>query len=275
MSETTDPSFDFLLDGAKRIARLAGETIMYYYNSDRLSDEFIQTKMDNSPVTEADLASNAIILNELKQLTPDYPVISEEDVNAKYEERANYGRVWIIDPLDGTKEFMAQNGEFAIHIGLVERGQPILGVVFAPALNTLYFASKKNGAYCETEKEPVRQIRAREVDLNQEKLKVVHSRSHLNEGTRIYIQSLHNPVTTPLGSSLKMMYIAEGKQDVYPKVGGKMMEWDTCAPQIILEEAGGMMVCLEKGRPLQYNKEQLVQPDFLALGKLIAYPDNF
>lgn len=275
MSETSDPSLEYLLIGAKRIARLAGETIMHYYASDRLSDEFIQTKMDNSPVTEADLASNAIILNELKQLTPDYPVISEEDVNAKYEERANYGRVWIIDPLDGTKEFMAQNGEFAIHIGLVERGQPILGVVYAPALKTLYFASKKNGAYCETEKEPVRQIHAREVDLNQEKLKVVHSRSHLNEGTRIYIQSLHNPVTTPLGSSLKMMYIAEGKQDVYPKVGGKMMEWDTCAPQIILEEAGGMMVCLEKGRPLQYNKEQLVQPDFLALGKLVAYPDNF
>ncbi len=273
MSATLDTPLEILLTETKKIARLAGETIMHYYDSDRHSDEFLQIKSDSSPVTEADLASNAIIRNELLALGTNYPIISEEDTLVAWEIREQYNRVWIVDPLDGTKEFMAKNGEFAIHIALAEKGVPILGVVFLPYFNKMYSAIKKGGAFLEIENQNV-PIRAHEVDLTAPNLRLVHSRSHMNEGTKVYIQSLDKPKTTPLGSSLKMMAIAEGLQDLYPKVGGKMMEWDTCAPQIILEEAGGMMVCLEKGRPLQYNKEILVQPDFLAIGRLTGYFDN-
>jgi 3'(2'), 5'-bisphosphate nucleotidase len=273
MSSTPEITLEKLLAETKKIARLAGETMMHFYDSDRHSDEFLQIKSDSSPVTEADLASNAVIRNELLALTPKYPIISEEDTLVAWEMREQYNRVWIVDPLDGTKEFMSKNGEFAIHIALVEKGIPILGVVYIPYFNKMYYAIKKGGAFLETDNQIV-PIRAEEVDLTAPNLRVVHSRSHMNEGTKVYIQSLDKPITTPLGSSLKMMAIAEGKQDLYPKVGGKMMEWDTCAPQIILEEAGGMMVCLEKGRPLQYNKEILVQPDFLAVGRLTGYFDN-
>jgi len=259
-----------LLPEIQKIAKLAGETVMYYYDTNPGHPEFLMQKSDTSPVTEADFASDKIIMSALSQLTPDIPVLSEERPIPAFAERSRFPLVWIVDPLDGTREFINRNHEFAIHIGLASYGTPVLGVVYLPAKETCYYAIKKNGAF--KEKEGIsEQIHCRDLDLRKPGIRVVHSRSHMNPATEVYINSLSSPIKTAMGSSVKMMQIAEGLQDVYPKLGGTIMEWDTCAPQIILEEAGGMTVCMERGKPLEYNKENLQQPDFIAMGRLTSY----
>jgi 3'(2'), 5'-bisphosphate nucleotidase len=270
MKGTPDPELLKLMQQVKPIIRLAGEILMNYFQHSQQTPEFIQYKSDNSPVTEADMASHIVLIEELKRLTPDIPIISEEDINWSFEQRQDFHRVWIIDPLDGTKEFIAGNPEFTIHIGLAEYGNPVLGLVYAPAFEKLYYAVKNGGAHLE-QKEINSSIQSSNVDLTAAGLRVVHSKSHMNSATEMYINTLNVPKCTAMGSSLKIMAVAEGKQDIYPKLKSEMKEWDTCAPQIILEEAGGIMVCLEKGKPLTYNKEDMVQPDFIAMGKLMAY----
>lgn len=262
----------YLVNEARRIAKLAGETVMNFYQLKHFSPEFLQIKEDSSPVTEADLASHRLISEELRALKPSYPIISEEGEGPRWpiDKRQSFRRLWIVDPLDGTKEFLEGNGEFAIHIGLIDFGIPVGGVVYLPVFDRMYFAVKNGGAFCE-ENNQIRSLRANQLDLTAKGVKVTHSRSHMNEATKIYINSLDEPICTPLGSSLKIMEIAEGRQDIYPKINGNLMEWDLCAPQIILEEAGGMIVCTEKGKPLSYNKDDLSQPDFFAMGKLEAY----
>jgi len=272
MTETADPFLEELVHDIKRIAQLAGEAIMYYYTDTPNHPEFLQHKEDESPITEADRVSNKIIVEELKALKEKYPILSEEESMIPFEERSRFRRLWIVDPLDGTKEFINKTNEFAVHIGLSDFGKAVLGVVHIPAENTTYYAVRRGGAFKEVNGK-VYSLKAKELDIKAEGVKVVHSRSHMNKATDVYIKSLHNPETTPMGSSLKMMKIAEGQFDIYPKFGSKMQEWDTCAPQIILEEAGGMMVCVEKGKPLTYNKEDLTQPDFFAMGHLISYYD--
>jgi 3'(2'), 5'-bisphosphate nucleotidase len=274
MQKSPGPELLYLLEEAKRIALLAGETLMHFYNDQVQSDAFLQHKADKSPVTEADMASHNLIKNELAQLNIIYPVISEEEASQPYDKRQHYSRVWIVDPLDGTKEFLARNGEFTVHIGLAEYGWPILGVVFAPAKNTMYYGIKHAGSFMQKANNSPERLLANNLNLNNAGIQVVHSRSHMSEGTQLYINSLEKPKTTAMGSSLKMMEIAAGNQDIYPKIQGRLMEWDTCAPQVILEEAGGMIVDVERGKPLMYNKETLDQPDFLAMGKLIAYPEH-
>jgi 3'(2'), 5'-bisphosphate nucleotidase len=274
MQRSPVPELSYLLEEAKRIAKLAGETLMYFYDDLDQSESFLQHKVDKSPVTEADMASHNLIKNELAQLNLIYPVISEEEASQSFEKRQHYSRVWIVDPLDGTKEFLAHNGEFTVHIGLAEYGWPILGVVYAPAKNTLYYGIKHNGSYMQKGNESPLRLEANNLNLNESGIQVVHSRSHMSDGTQLYINTLDQPKTTAMGSSLKILEIAAGNQDIYPKIQGRLMEWDTCAPQVILEEAGGMIVCVERGKPLMYNKEILDQPDFLAMGKLIAYPEH-
>jgi 3'(2'), 5'-bisphosphate nucleotidase len=259
-----------LLPEVVKISKLAGETVQHYFENKPTHPEFLLQKSDKTPVTEADFASNEIIQNELYQLASDIPIISEESIVPDFAHRSKFPLLWIVDPLDGTKEFIQGNNEFAIHIGLASYGLPVLGVVYLPAFGTCYYATKKGGAYKETNG-LVERIHCADLDLRKNNIRVSHSRSHMNKETEIYINSLNDPVLSAIGSSIKVMLIAEGKQDIYPKIGGTIMEWDTCAPQIILEEAGGMMVCTERGKPLEYNKENLQQPDFLAMGRLTSY----
>jgi 3'(2'), 5'-bisphosphate nucleotidase len=273
MKETADPFLEELLIDVKRIAKLAGEAVMHYYVNTPDHPEFLQYKSDESPVTEADSTSDTIIQGELSSLKEKYPILSEESPILTYNKRKKFRRIWIVDPLDGTKEFINKNDEFTIHIGLSDFGKPVLGVVYAPALELMYFAHRKGGAFMEDRDGKVMPLKVKEVNLKNPGVKVLHSRSYMNKQTEVYINTLDSPICTPMGSSLKIMRIAEGHYDIYPKMGSKMQEWDTCAPQIILEEAGGMMVTTEKGVALEYNKEDLTQPDFYALGKLIAYYD--
>jgi 3'(2'), 5'-bisphosphate nucleotidase len=153
---------------------------MHYYNQSQQDPEFVQYKQDNSPVTEADIVSNEIITGGLKQLNEVYPIISEESHVPIWEERANYSRVWLVDPLDGTREFVNQNDEFAIHIGLAEYGKPILGVVYAPAKEILYYAIRRMGAFKEN-KEGGTRLKVRTLDMKDKGLHILHSRSHLNK----------------------------------------------------------------------------------------------
>ncbi len=249
---------------------MAGDAIMHFYDQDYQNPESVSFKTDNSPVTRADKISHQIIDEELRKLDPAIPVLSEEGMIIPFEERQKYRRLWIVDPLDGTREFIDKNGEFTIHIGLVESGNPILGVVYAPATRTMWWGVKRGGSF-RGDIDGIHQLKVNSLDMKSSGIKITHSRSHMDKATDIYIRSFDKPTTIPMGSSLKFMKIAEGEFDIYPKMSSKMKEWDTCAPQIILEEAGGMVVCVEKGRPLEYNKEELTQPDFLAMGNLIAY----
>lgn len=269
---TSLPSLDYLLTEVRKIARIAGDTVMHYHQNMPTHPEFLKYKQDQSPVTEADLKSHQIIMEELQQLTPEILIISEESQEIPYENRAMLSTMWIVDPIDGTGEFINGSGEFAIHIGLAHLGKAILGVVHIPVSGRTYFAARRHGAFCD-DNGTIRGLKVNSVDLTASFLKIAHSRSHMNEQTMTYIRSFDRPELFAVGSSLKVMGIAEGIYDIYPKLGSGMLEWDTCAPQIILEEAGGSMVDLDRGKPLEYNKEDLVQPDFLAIGQIAKYRD--
>ncbi|MBK7426382.1 MAG: 3'(2'),5'-bisphosphate nucleotidase CysQ [Saprospiraceae bacterium] len=267
------PSLEHLLNEVRKIARIAGDTVMHYYNDMPTHPEFLKFKEDQSPVTEADMKSHDIIMEELRRLTPEILIISEESQEVPFEKRSEESTMWIVDPIDGTGEFLKGNGEFAIHIGLAHLGKAILGVVHIPVSGKTYFAARHHGAFCD-DKGSIKKLNVNEVDMTAPFLKIAHSRSYMNEQTMIYIRSFDRPELFPVGSSLKVMGIAEGIYDFYPKLGSGMLEWDTCAPQIILEEAGGSVVDLERGKPLEYNKENLLQPDFLAIGKITKYRDT-
>lgn len=267
------PPLAHLLDEARKIAKIAGDTVMHYHQAIPAHPEFLKYKQDLSPVTEADLKSHQIIIQELQQLTPEILIISEESQEIPFESRAEVSTMWIVDPIDGTGEFLKGNGEFAIHIGLAHLGKAILGVVHIPVSGKTYYAARRHGAFCD-DNGNIRKLAVSEVDMTAPFLKIAHSRSHMNEQTMTYIRSFDRPALFPVGSSLKVMGIAEGTYDFYPKLGSGMLEWDTCAPQIILEEAGGSMVDLERGKPLEYNKEDLLQPDFLAIGRITKYGEG-
>lgn len=270
---TSLPSLEHLLNEVRKIARIAGDTVMHYHQNMPAHPEFLKYKQDHSPVTEADLKSNQIIMEELQRLTPEILIISEESQEVPHEKRALESTMWIVDPIDGTSEFLSGSGEFAIHIGLAHLGKAILGVVHIPVSGRTYFAARRHGAFCD-ENGIIRQLKVNAVDMTAPFLKIAHSRTHMNDQTMTYIRSFDRPELFGVGSSLKVMGIAEGIYDFYPKLGSGMLEWDTCAPQIILEEAGGSMVDLDRGKPLEYNKEDLTQPDFLAIGQITKYRDT-
>lgn len=240
------------------LAEQAGEAIMKIYDG----DISVQTKADNSPLTQADLASHKAIVKGLATLTPDIPVLSEEGGIPDYSERQGWPLYWLIDPLDGTKEFIKGNGEFTVNIALIENGKPVRAVVLAPALGTAWWGSKKDGAFKRDADGVIRQIQCRELPGSD--WKVLLSRSHLSSEVTALLGELppHHPV--PAGSSLKFCLIAEGSADFYPRLG-PTSEWDTAAGQCILEAAGGA-VLNAKGKPLRYNsKQELLNPDFLAV----------
>ncbi|MCB9296182.1 MAG: 3'(2'),5'-bisphosphate nucleotidase CysQ [Lewinellaceae bacterium] len=252
-----------LAEEAIQIARRAGGAIMAIYGKE---DFGVELKQDESPLTLADMAANRLICEALEQLPVRYPIVSEENKAIPCEERRKFEYNWLVDPLDGTKEFIKRNGEFTVNIALIHNGAPVLGVVHVPCLGETYWAVKGEGAYWERNGE-TQPIRAASFRLSDPGLHVVCSRSHLNADTQAFIGRLQAPELVARGSSLKFLILARGEAHLYPRLG-PTMEWDTAAAQAILEEAGGMVIDEETKQPLRYNKENLRNPYFIAYGKV-------
>lgn len=241
-----------------QLARDAGAAIMRIY----AEDFAIEHKTDYSPLTAADLAAHRLIVATLQALTPQIPVLSEESATIPWGERRNWQRYWLVDPLDGTREFIKKNGEFTVNIALIEHGVPAFGVVYAPALDELHYGLRGVGAFVRDGNNDVPITTCRPPPMP---LRVAVSRSHLDTRTAAALKHMGKVEPFALGSSLKFCRIAEGQIDVYPRFG-PTSEWDTAAAQCVLEAAGGVVLSLD-GLPLTYNtKESLLNPDFIALG---------
>lgn len=253
-----------LLSPLVTISRLAGDAILEVYH-DKSSFEQVDMKADDSPLTLADRASHEVIMTQLATLTPDIPVLSEEGKAISYEERTKWERFWLVDPLDGTKEFIKRNGEFTVNIALVEGHQVIAGCVHVPVQGITYYAAKGHGAFVVKGDEAPVPIKASSFAITQPGLRFVCSRSHMSPEVEAYVQQFENPQTVSMGSSLKLVLVAEGKADMYPRLG-PTMEWDTAAAHIVVEEAGGRVINHETQQPLQYNKENLLNPHFIVFG---------
>lgn len=249
-----------LLDSVERIAREAGDAIMAVY-----AREFsVEEKDDKSPLTEADKAAHAIIVRELDALPEGIPVLSEEDVDGFAGPDAN-GRYWLVDPLDGTKEFIKRNDEFTVNIALIEQGRPVLGVVTTPALGTAYLAAQGLGAI-KVDQNGVRhtlQVAGRPEATTP--WRVVGSRSHPSPDLAQWLDSLGEHVMLPMGSSLKLCVIAEGKADVYPRLGPTCL-WDTGAAQAVVEQAGGRVETLSGERLSYATPDTKLNPHFVVWG---------
>jgi 3'(2'), 5'-bisphosphate nucleotidase len=235
-------------------AEAAGRAIMEVYGSE---DFGTVTKDDNSPLTKADLASNRVILERLSQLTPEIPVLSEESKHLPYAERRGWTEFWLVDPLDGTKEFIKQNGEFTVNIALISGGKPVFGVVHAPALGLTYWAAAGLGAFRG-------ETRVQAAAYRGGALKLVASRSHAGAATEALVAELEQDTPVELvstGSSLKLCLVADGQAHLYPRFG-PTMEWDTAAAHCVAEQAGAA-VREVGGAALHYNKENLLNPHFI------------
>ena len=246
---------DINIEDIKKIALEAGDAIMKIY----ARDFAIEYKDDKSPLTEADTKSNEIICKELAEHYPNIPILSEENKEVKYKDRKNWEYYWCIDPIDGTKEFIKKNDEFTVNIALIQEGTPVLGVVYAPAMNEMYTAKKGYGAFKNEQKLPLY------VNNNpEEKLFVVASKSHLSAETQNFINSLDTKeiVQVSKGSSLKLCMVAEGVADIYPRLA-PTMEWDTAAAHAIVLEAGKKVYQYHNEKPVVYNKENLLNPWFV------------
>jgi len=239
------------------IARKAGAQILEIYQCATTNFEI---KLDQSPCTEADKVSHQVISQSLTEIFPDLPVISEEEDTSNWNQ--NHKPYWLIDPLDGTKEFLEKNGEFTVNIALIENGNPVLGVVYVPVFDVMYFASQKDGAYKQVAHGSAHQLKI--VPCYKDIFNVAVSRRHDLAPLEKFISNVGNCKIISMGSSLKICAIAEGVVDIYPRFG-PTMEWDTAAAQCVLEQAGGRMI--DKNlQKLTYNKSSLKNPNFLAIG---------
>ncbi len=252
-----------LLEIAKQAAVKAGIEIMAIYDS---GDFKSFEKDDASPVTTADYRANEIIMEQLQQLTPDIPIMSEEQDNGMLADRAHWQRYWLIDPIDGTQEFIARSGDFAVNIALIENNHPTIGVIYWPPGETLYYASRGQGAYksCPREHKQI-QVRTLE-DPSEGVVMIAISRRQSREKVMSQMSGHRTYQAVPLGScSLKACFIAEGKADVFLRIG-VTGEWDTGASQCIVEEAGGKILSA-RFAPLTYNQRNSTEnPDFVVMG---------
>jgi 3'(2'), 5'-bisphosphate nucleotidase len=241
------------------IARAAGAEIMQIYSS---GDFGTRSKTDNSPLTEADLRAHRLIVGRLGTLTPAIPVLSEESATVAFSERARWSRYWLVDPLDGTKEFLSRNGEFTVNIALIEHHVPVLGVVYAPARDVLYEGTAA-GAFRTTGDGPRDRIAVAARAATP--LRVVGSRSHRGDSLDAVLTRVGAHTLVAIGSSLKLCMVAEGSADFYPRLG-PTSEWDTAAAHAVVLAAGGDVIDLD-GHPLRYNtKDALLNPHFLVFG---------
>lgn len=245
------------LGTAIEIAKQAGRAIMEIYEGDFA----VEHKDDATPLTAADTAAHHIIDTGLRTLTPELPVLSEESTDIPFAERVRWQRYWLVDPLDGTREFIKRNGEFTVNIALIDRHEAVLGIVYAPVLGVYYYACRGEGAYKrEAMNEPVR-IHARPWQGG--RVVVAGSRSHRGTSLEQFLAHLGDYELVPMGSALKSCLVAEGRADIYPRLG-PTSEWDTAAAQCVLEEAGGRLTDTRMA-PLRYNtKESLLNPHFFA-----------
>ncbi len=247
-----------------KIAKDAGKAIMEIYNQ----DFDIEFKSDNTPLTIADRKANEIIVSALNQLSvnsflqQNIPILSEEGRNVPYDERKNWEYFWMIDPLDGTKEFVKKNGEFTINIALIYKNTPIIGVVYSPVLNVCYWAKKDEGAFKDGKKLPLKVKKGKNV------YKIVASRSHMSNETKDFIEAIDTnkeKVIVSIGSSLKICLVAEGEANIYPRLG-PTMEWDTAAAHAIVNESNGLFnKYVDNGAYQQhlYNKKNLLNDWFV------------
>lgn len=248
-----------LLRSVEDIAVNAGNAIMEIYKS---GDFGVDHKSDDSPLTKADLAAHEVIVEGLNALTPEIPVLSEESAEIPFEERKTWNKYWLVDPLDGTKEFIKQNGEFTVNIALIENGKSILSVVYVPVKEVSYSAAVGVGVFkrVEGKKHSISVMKN-----SRFKPTIVGSRSHVSDEMKAYLERVGQHEIVSMGSSLKFCLVAEGKADLYPRLG-LTSEWDTAAAQCIVEQAGGHVVTLD-GKPLLYNtKESLLNPHFMVYG---------
>jgi 3'(2'), 5'-bisphosphate nucleotidase len=259
-----NPILSDLLNPVVDICIGAGEAILEIYNSDDFVNATdVQTKGDDSPLTKADLAAHKHIVAALSELTPNIPILSEESAAIDWETRRSWERYWLVDPLDGTKEFIKRNGEFTVNIALIEKHEAILGVVHVPAKSESYYAARDVGAYKRDAEGTNHFIQVRK-PANKKPI-VVGSRSHQSEALKTYLDTLGEHEMTPMGSSLKLCLVAEGAADLYPRLG-LTSEWDTAAAQAVVEIAGGEVVTADRN-PLLYNsKESLLNPWFMVFG---------
>jgi len=261
------------LEVAIKAAITAGEKVLKIYNSGKFD---INYKNDNSPLTEADLASNTIIVDHLK--TTNIPILSEEGKHISFDERKNWKKLWIVDPIDGTKEFVKRNGEFTINIALIENQKPIIGVIYAPVLNDLYFSNEKFGSRkinLSNNFNDFTYIINNSIRLplkrKEKSYVVVASRSHMNELTENFILNLKTKYDDikliSKGSSLKICLVAEGFADCYPRFA-PTMEWDTAAGQAICDFAGFDLIDVNTSNPMIYNRENLLNNHFIINNKI-------
>ncbi|MDO3720336.1 3'(2'),5'-bisphosphate nucleotidase CysQ [Marinobacter sp. chi1] len=243
-----------ILPDVIRIADEASERVLHIYESDFK----VQYKDDDSPVTAADLASHDVIVNGLRAISHDIPILSEEGRDIPWEERKHWQRFWLVDPIDGTREFTQRNGEFTVNIALIEDGQPVMGVVTAPALKEAFWGVSGEGAHKRDRTGKVHRIQVAEPRVGK---RVVASKNHLNDETRAFIETLGDHELVQAGSSLKFCRIAEGRADIYPRLG-PTSEWDTGAGHAVLAASGGEVRTLE-GAPLRYGKEDVLNPWFV------------
>ncbi len=249
-----------LLEEVVALSHEAGRRILAVYER---ADHGVTEKDDRSPLTEADMASHHVIVAGLRSLTPDIPVLSEESSDIPWETRRQWRRYWLIDPLDGTREFIKRNGEFTVNIALVEDGRPVLGVVHVPVLDLTYYACRGGGAWRRRNGEAPERIHVRE--RCGDPVVVAGSRSHRGDSLNRFLARLGDHELISMGSALKLCLVAEGRADVYPRLG-PTSEWDTAAAQAVVEEAGGRVTDPDL-RPLRYNrKDSLLNPHFIVFG---------
>ena len=251
-------SLEYLLKSILEISIKAGEIILDIYKSDFSNS--IRHKSDNSPVTIADKKANEFIVGELARISPEIPVIAEESKQIDFSRRKNFDYFWLVDPLDGTKEFIKKNGDFTVNIALIKEKEPIMGAVYVPVEQKLYWALKGHNAFVKTGQN-IEIIHTSM--LSKENIRILLSRSHLDEKTLIHLKKFDNPIIDYRGSALKFLLIAEGKADLYFRYT-PTMEWDTAASHIILKEAGGNIFDINTNKELVYNKESLINPGFIA-----------
>ena len=257
-----------LLPQVSAIAAAAGADIMAIYRDESRWD--VQGKRDDSPLTAADIAANKTIVAGLKKLAPEIPVISEECDETPFSERSNWSRCWVVDPLDGTKEFIARNDEFSVNIALVENNEAILGVVYSPVTQMAYVAVRGLGAFRIDQNGKTTPLKTARLPLQKERaVRLVASRSHRDVREAGFMDAVQEKIgmteLSSAGSAFKICAVAEGLADAYPRFG-PTMEWDTAAGQVVIEEAGGALLD-DEGRPFRYNaRESLRNGSFIVLG---------
>lgn len=244
------------------IAREAGERILGFYGKPIP----VEAKADDSPLTQADLAAHQSITDALRFHFPDIPIISEESVADAYEDRKAWDRFWLVDPLDGTKEFIKKTGYFTVNIGLIDQGRPAFGVVYAPAHALFYFGGPRMGAYKQVDGGEAQSISTQCADTDAAKpLRIVASRDHAGPEVKALLEAHPDAETLSIGSSLKFCLVAEGEADVYLR-DVPTMEWDTAAAHAIVDAAGGVILRTATHDDLPYNKESLRNPSLVTCG---------